>query len=59
MHEADLAATTAIALPVLARETASRTIIISACIFNRFKNRTDLIAKCSKPVAWVSRALGP
>jgi hypothetical protein len=53
MHKADLAAAAAVALPVLARKTASRTIIIPPGIFNRFKNRANLIAKCSKPVTCV------
>jgi hypothetical protein len=57
MQKANLATTTAIALPVLALKTASRNIIISACIFNRFKNRANLIAKHSKPIACVSLSL--
>ncbi|MGB2460098.1 MAG: hypothetical protein ACPIDX_07245, partial [Candidatus Puniceispirillaceae bacterium] len=57
MHKADLTATTAISFPVLSRKTARWTIIISAYIFNRFKNRANLIAKCSKPIACVSLSL--
>jgi hypothetical protein len=54
MHKANLAAAAAITLPVLARKTASWTIIIPAGIFNRFKNCANLVTKRTKPVACVS-----